>query len=213
MKKQPLKSGDLKLDDELDLSSGDFDFNFDDPGLDKKRTPASPVKDGAKEAIKSHFSQDRNIRNYIGKALPKEYADVFDAYTSVRDEASGALGDIKKITQRPVNDFAKLINEKVASKHKRTKKALAWLIDQTDEYKQEKFDQRKADEDAINVAFTVLDGMTNGKFSRLWEKNDGRQIVADVIRMPTGVYMTANGYAPIEAIERLKNGTSKVLHI
>jgi len=58
-------------------------------------------------------------------------------------------------------------------------------------------------EDAINVAFTVLDGMTNGKFSRLWEKNDGRQIVADVIRMPTGVYMTANGYAPIEDIDTL----------
>lgn len=58
-------------------------------------------------------------------------------------------------------------------------------------------------EDAINVAFTVLDGLTNGKFSRLWEKNDGRQIVADVIRMPTGVYMTANGYAPIEDIDTL----------
>lgn len=175
MKKEQLKSGEIKLDDELDFSGSDFDFDMSDPTVDKKRTAASPVKDGAKEAARMHFSSDTNIRKYIGKALPKEYADLFDTYTTVRDEATGALDDVKKVTQKPINDFAKLINEKVADKHKRTKKALSWLIDKTDEYKAEKFDQRKADEDSINVAMGDLQNTLMQSFAEQAKMQEGQR--------------------------------------
>lgn len=156
MSKQKLNRGEVKLDDGLDFSGEDFNFDFGDPDVDKKRSVASPVRDGAKEAARSHFTSERNIGRYIGAALPKEYAEVFETTTTVRDEAQGALADIKKVAQKPVNDFARLLDEKIGDKHKRTKRALAWLIDHSEEYKPPKFDQRKADEDTINIAMGEL---------------------------------------------------------
>lgn len=157
MKKEQLKTGSFNLDEELDLEPSDLDFDFGGEDLDNKREAASPVKDGIKSAVSSHLSMDSNIKRYIGKALPKEYADVFDTYTSVRDTATDALDDVKKITKKPVNDFAKLINEKVSNKHKRSKKALEWLIEQTgNDYQFERHDQRKEDENNINIAIGEL---------------------------------------------------------
>lgn len=152
-KSDKLKAGKDNFDDGMDMNMEDFDFGTEPK---KSRSPAAATFTGIKNAARDHFTNESTIRRYVGKALPAEYGEAFDTYTDSRDKVKDAVSDVKKTLRQPVNDFSKAVRDKLPQGMKRSRKFLDYLVESTDEYKGQKYDKAKEEDNAITASIEQL---------------------------------------------------------
>jgi hypothetical protein len=156
-------------DDEIDLDNMSFDdnFDFDIPDFEdasekaNSRTPVENLSENFKESFKSHLTSPENVKNAVGKALPRGYGQAINVYDNVSDTAQelyhSVTTDIK-----PLTDGLRIAAGKISPKIKeRLPKSLSSKLESFAEgyynsgpYNAAKF---KSDGEEGEIASTITD--------------------------------------------------------
>lgn len=118
----------------LDTGPDNFDEGFGSSPLDDNfgmgaeqpddRKPAKPLRKGAYDALKGHLTDPRQIRNYVGKTMPKQYGELYDGVDTFATEMKSAMDDVRQQAQGPINQLARNLKNKVPKRFKRVQKVL-----------------------------------------------------------------------------------------
>lgn len=154
MANQTKKSGGSDFDPGMEFAADEF--SFEDPVGDS-REPAKPVTDGIKKAFKSHLTSESTLRKYVSKSLPPQYETMFGTAVKAKDTMEEVFDEVGKATKKPLNDLAKLMEQRLPQKWSKGRNFAKWLKDATDEMEFEKTSQAKIDQNETQAALSGMD--------------------------------------------------------
>jgi hypothetical protein len=211
-------------DEEIDLDNMDFDdFDFDIPDFEdpaeaaKDRTPVENLSKGFTETFKSHLTSSDNVKNAIGKALPRGYAQAINVYDNASETAQelyhSVTSDIK-----PFTDSLRLAAGKISPKIKdKLPKGLSNKLDAfaADYYESGPFNAAKFKKDGEDSEIAAaMAGMFKAQADRdneeyVADKSD--EVVRDVIDKKRFKNTMAQGNVVAQGISRLVGYQDEVL--
>lgn len=143
MAKKKINSGELNLDDELDIPNFDFDFG----DVPDDRTPTNQIKAGIKDGVKTTFGNTNFIRKLMRESLPPVYGEAEDVARSVGSNTSQLYNKAVREVKPGVSNIAKATDKLIPEKYKRSKGVLASIKEWSEGYKSSSFSK----EDAENI--------------------------------------------------------------
>lgn len=143
--KKPLLTGNQDLDD---FGSGFDDFDMGG-GSGGERDAKGATLRGVTDGFKAHITDKSSLRAYVGKALPRQFGELFDDYNQVSDSVTDTINSVREKTNGPINQLAKALQRKTPKRFARIHSLLDKTVEATHEYKFREEDPRKVQERMI----------------------------------------------------------------
>lgn len=131
MAKTKIGSGELSVDDELNIPS--FDFDFGEPKDD--RSPVEQILTGVKDGTTAAFKNTGFIRRLMRASLPPVYAETENLINLTTSNASDLYNSAAREIKPAVAQLAKSSESLIPAKFKKSKKAIESIKDWAEGYK------------------------------------------------------------------------------
>lgn len=131
MAKTKIGSGELSVDDELNIPS--FDFDFGEPKDD--RSPVEQILTGVKEGTTAAFKNTGFLRRLMRASMPPVYGQTEDLIGLTTSNASDLYNNAAREIKPAVAQLAKASESLIPPKFKKSRKAMESIKEWTEGYK------------------------------------------------------------------------------